>query len=190
MNYDPQKHNRRSLRLKGYDYASPGLYFVTICTHNQLCLFGQVTNGTMVLNKWGKIARDEWRRTASIRDNVALDAFVVMPNHVHGIIQIIDTDNNVVVGAYRDTPLLRNIDPDQQPEFRSPSKTVGAIVRGYKSAVTTRINKKRNTAGRKVWQRNYHDHIIRDRESLERIRYYIRNNPSQWEKDQHHPPHG
>ncbi|MCW9708730.1 hypothetical protein [Fodinibius salsisoli] len=69
MNYDPKKHNRRSLRLKGYDYSSPGLYFVTICTYDRRCLFGEVANGNMVLNKWGKIARDEWRRTESIRDN-------------------------------------------------------------------------------------------------------------------------
>ncbi|MCW9708731.1 transposase [Fodinibius salsisoli] len=114
----------------------------------------------------------------------------MMPNHLHGIVQIIDTDNNA--GAYRDTSLLHNTsahnnNDKQQPEFRSPSKTLGAIVRGYKSAVTTKINKKRNVSGRKVWQRNDHDHIIRDEKSLERIRYYIRANPSQWEEDQKNP---
>jgi len=81
----------------------------------------------------------------------------------------------------------RNGEPKPQSEFKSPSKTLGAIVRGYKSAVTTRINKKCNTAGQKIWQRNYHDHIIRDDESLERIRYYIIHNPAKWQKDKINP---
>ena len=141
MAYNPKKHNRRSTRLKGYDYSLPGLYFVTICTQNRVCLFGEVTDGNTILNRWGRIARDQWQKTETIRDNVALEAFVVMPNHVHGIIQIVGPDNDVV-GAYRDTLLLqndmplqndtplRNRNPEQQSEFRSPSRTLGAIIRG------------------------------------------------------------
>jgi len=114
MGYHPEKHSRRSTRLKGYDYASPGWYFVTICTHNRACLFGQINDGKMTLNEWGRIARDQWRKTESIRDNVLLDAFVIMPNHMHGIVQITGSNNNTgadsagtdnVVGAYHDTPL-------------------------------------------------------------------------------------
>src|SRR5699024_10029353 len=110
--------------------------------------------------------------------------------HVHGIIQIVGPNNDV--RAYRDTPLqnntpLRNRNPEQQSELRSPSQTLGAIIRGYKSAVTTKINKKRDTTGRKVWQRNYHDHIIRDEPSLNLIRYYIVHNPNQWYEDRHNP---
>ena len=122
MAYNPKKHNRRSTRLKGYDYSLPGLYFVTICTQNRVCLFGEVTDGNMILNRWGRIARDQWQKTETIRDNVALDAFVVMPNHVHGIIQ-----NDMPL--QNDTP-LRNRNPEQQSEFRSPSRTLGAIIRG------------------------------------------------------------
>jgi len=199
MGYHPEKHSRRSTRLKGYDYASPGWYFVTICTHNRACLFGQINDGKMILNKSGRIARDQWQNTESIRDNVLLDAFIIMPNHLHGIVQITGSNNNTGadsagaynVGAYRDTPLhytpLRNNKPTHQSEFRSPSNTLGAIVRGYKSAVTTRINMKNNTPGRKVWQRNYHNHIIRDNQSLERIRHYVRNNPRHWKKDENNP---
>src|SRR5699024_8478906 len=96
MTYDPKKHNRRSTRLKGYDYSSAGLYFVTICLQNRECIFGDITDGNMQLNEWGEIARRNWMNTESIRANVKLDAFVIMPNHVHGIIQIIDSNDHSV----------------------------------------------------------------------------------------------
>src|SRR5699024_7344468 len=95
MGYNPKKRNHRSIRLQGYDYSSPGLYFVTICTYNRACLFGEVTGGKMILNRWGRIARGQWQKTASIRDHVALDVFVIMPNHVHGIVQIVGSNNDV-----------------------------------------------------------------------------------------------
>jgi putative transposase len=88
MNYDPQIHHRRSIRLKGYDYSQAGAYFITICTTNRQCLFGHISNGEMILNDAGKIAVDAWMQTPDIRSNVQLDAFVVMPNHIHGIIII------------------------------------------------------------------------------------------------------
>ncbi|WP_212747628.1 transposase [Fodinibius saliphilus] len=138
----------------------------------------------MLLNSWGEIARENWINTESIRDNVRLDVFVVMPNHIHGIIEIVDSKN--IVGVYRNTP-LRSDSPVNQSEFKSPSETIGAIVRGYKSTVTKQINKIRNSPGEKVWQRNYYDHIIRDKKSLERIRYYIIQNPAQWQEDQNNP---
>lgn len=200
MTYDPQKHNRQSPRMQGYDYGSPGWYFVTICTHDRQCIFGEIIDGKMALNKCGRIAQQEWKKTESIRDNVILDAFVIMPNHMHGIVGIVDSDNNV--GAYRHTPPHRHTplrDTKSSTEsgsrnenqngrkFQSPSKTLGAIVRGYKSAVTTQINKKQDATGQSVWQRNYHDHIIRDEQSLERIRYYIIHNPAQWQEDQNNP---
>src|SRR5699024_12431494 len=122
----------------------------------------------------------------SIREHVQLDAFIIMPNHMHGIVRIINS--NDFVGPYDDTPLQNtnqqlNINPEKQTEFKSPSKTLGAIVRGYKSTVTKQINQLRNTPGQKLWQRNYHDHIIRDEASLQRIRYYIQYNPKQWDAD-------
>lgn len=139
----------------------------------------------MVLNYFGEIAYNEWVKTKKIRDNVELDVFVIMPNHMHAIFGIkadIDESGQPTVGAYRHTPLH-----DHDPKFKSPSKTVGAIVRGYKSTVTKQINQIRQTPGEKVWQRNYYEHIIRNEKSLNRIRDYILNNPSSWIEDQNHP---
>ncbi|MDX1640557.1 MAG: transposase, partial [Balneolaceae bacterium] len=111
--------------------------------------------------------------------------FVIMPNHMHAIFRIVANIQELgqpTVGAYGDTPLR-----DHKSEFKSPSKTVGAIVRGYKSTVTKQINLVRQTPGQKVWQRNYYEHIIRNEKSLNRIRDYILNNPASWEEDQNHP---
>lgn len=142
-----REHNRRSIRLKGYDYSSPGEYFITICTNNRECIFGDVIDGGMVRNNLGYIAHEEWLNTENIRDNVKLDRFVIMPNHMHAIFQITH-----VVGAKRHSPLQHGgtamhkhehrpqNNEGKTPLFKSPSKTVGAIVRGYKGAVTTKIN--------------------------------------------------
>ncbi|XGB43143.1 MAG: hypothetical protein LVS60_04975 [Nodosilinea sp. LVE1205-7] len=89
MKYNPDIHHRRSIRLKGYDYSQNGLYFVTICTQNRHHLFGTITNGQMALNPMGEIVHDEWFKTASMRPNIRLHEFIVMPNHIHGIIEII-----------------------------------------------------------------------------------------------------
>ena len=142
----------------------------------------------MVLNNLGEIARKEWLNTENIRDNVKLDVFVIMPNHVHAIFRITHSD----VGANRHSPLQqRHRIMDQNDKvtssFKSPSKTVGAIVRGYKGAVTTKINRLHQTPGQKVWQRNYYEHIIRNEESLNRIRNYIVKNPEKWDVDLNNP---
>jgi hypothetical protein len=132
MGYNPEIHNRRSTRLKGYDYSSPGWYFVTICTHNRVCLFGAISDGVMTLNKWGRIASDQWQKTESIRDNVSLDAFVIMPNHVHGIIRITDYHRNTgvddtgsyIVGAYCNTP-QQNDSSNQRIQIPFPIQNIG-----------------------------------------------------------------
>jgi REP element-mobilizing transposase RayT len=170
------RHHRRSIRLQGYDYSQSGTYFVTICTKARACLFGEVVDGEMVLNPAGTIVDDEWRLSAVLRDELELDEWVVMPNHVHGIV-VVDTFRmgDRAVGAYGHTPL------------RSPSKTVGAMVRGFKSAATKRINELRHRPRVPVWQRNYYEHIIRDDDDLSRIRQYILDNPSQWAFDRENP---
>ncbi len=180
MNNRNHHKNRRSIRLRDYDYSSPGEYFVTICTHKRECLFGDVVDGEMGLNEIGEIDNNEWLKTETIRDNVELGAFIIMPNHMHAIFGIVES-----LGAYRDTPLPR--DANSNPSFKSPSKTVGAIVRGYKSAVTTKINTLKNSAGQKIWQRNYYEHIIRNEKSFRRIQNYIINNPAKWGDDMNHP---
>jgi REP element-mobilizing transposase RayT len=218
--------HRRSIRLDGYDYASEGAYFVTICTQDRACVFGDVVDGEMRANAAGRIVQDELARTPMVRPEMQIDACVVMPNHVHVVVRI--------VGAYGDTPVqgasgntpvqgarggVANagagddrayIDtgayihtPVQQPQgnppvqksgraFRSPSRTIGAMVRGFKSATTARINTLRGTPGAAVWQRNYYEQIIRDEDSLNRVRAYVSANPARWltDRDNQNPIHG
>ncbi len=174
MHHNSERPHRRSIRLKGYDYAQPGAYFVTVCTQNHECLFGTIVDGEMRLSKFGKIAQGEWLASADIRQEIRLDVFMVMPNHIHGVIWLVDDD----VGATGRSPL-----PPQGPKPRS----LGAFVAGYKSAVTKRINRIRGTPGFPVWQRNYYDHIIRNEDELNRIREYIANNPLRWHLDRENP---
>ena len=165
----PQR-NRRSIRLQGYDYSQAGAYFVTLCTQNRECLFGEIVNGEMRLNEAGRVVADEWINTAEIRDEIELDEWVVMPNHFHGILVI-----TVGRGDRRVAPT--------GPQPRS----IGAVMAGFKSAATKRINELRQTPGMKLWQRNYWEHIVRNEPELNRIREYIHNNPAQWVLDKLHP---
>ena len=167
------KH-RQSIRLKGYDYAQPGWYFVTICTHNQECIFGEVIDGEMRSNEYGRIVADEWLRTEHVRPNVILDSFIVMPNHTHAIIIIADA-----------APHSANAAPSRPKGPTSGS--LGAIVGQIKSACTKRINRRRGTPGAAVWHRNYHEHIIRSEAELTTIRRYVQENPVRWEVDCCHP---
>jgi len=109
MKYDPEKHHRRSTRLNGYDYAQPGAYFVTVCTRGRACLFGHVVNGELHLNDAGEIAREQWLHTAQMRPNVELDAFTIMPNHLHGIVVIHEQCRGIRLR--RTTCPYRNRDP-------------------------------------------------------------------------------
>jgi REP element-mobilizing transposase RayT len=182
--FDQERHHRRSIRIPGYDYSQAGWYFITICVDDRECVFGSIKQGIMVLNEFGQIVVEEWLNTAELRDNVLLDAYTIMPNHFHSIINIIDDGRGMGsrgkarVGAYCDTPL-------QGGKFQSPSGNLGSIIRGFKSAVTKRINRLRNTPGLPVWQRNYFEHIIRDEEELNRIRRYIIENPMKWSDDRY-----
>ena len=169
-----KKYNRRSIRLRGYDYTQEGFYFVTICTYKRKCLFGKIKDGKIHLNKYGEIVKDEWIKTEKIRKNIKIDKFVIMPNHIHGIIII----EKSIVRAYCNTPVQRT--------FKSPSNTIGAIIRGFKSAVTNRINRIRKSPGISVWQRNYYEHIIRNEKDYLRIVEYIQNNPLKWEWDKYY----
>ena len=193
--YNPNIHNRRSIRLKGYDYSQPGLYFITMCTKDRQHLFGHVERGKMIYNAFGEIAYKEWTKTAEIRDNVDILEYVIMPNHMHGIVlikgdMIVESVGPVgPVGAYGHTPPLGNTPPQQSnklSQFKSPSKTIGAIVRGYKGAVTKQINILRQMPGVPVWQRNYYEHIIRNERAYQRIAEYILNNPLKWQEDKFH----
>lgn len=175
MTADPDRYHRRSIRLKGYDYSRAGAYFITVCTHHRECLFGEIIDGEMKWNECGETARRCWLEIPHHFPHVELDEFVVMPNHVHGILVIVEND----VGANNHSPL-----PGATP-FRSPSRAIGSIIRGYKIGVTKWFHQ--NTDIHLVWQRNYYEHIIRDERSLHRIRQYIRDNPQHWHLDQENP---
>ncbi|QNF31572.1 hypothetical protein HUW51_02090 [Adhaeribacter swui] len=173
MAYSPLIHHRRSIRLKGYDYSQAGAYFITLCTHHREHLFGEVKGGEMKLNPFGQIAYENWLKTPQIRPNVALDVFVIMPNHLHGILLIRKGESH--------SPLLNPDKGECDSPLRTPSNTIGAMVRGYKSAVTKQINLLR--AGVIVWQRNYYEHIIRNEQAYHTISVYIIHNPYKWEQD-------
>ena len=187
--------NRRSIRLPGFDYSEYGYYFVTICTYNREPLFGEIINGKIKLNDAGRIVFDEWNNTANIRKNVELDIFTVMPNHFHAIIKI-----NRPVGAYGHTPISTNTNEDRayintpnedrayiNTPLQSPKNNLGAIIRGFKSATTTKINLLLNSPGVPVWQRNYYEHIVREEDELNNIRQYILENPHSWVRDENNP---
>lgn len=211
--YNPNIHHRRSIRLKGYDYAQAGLYFITMCCQDRICRFGKVVEGKMILNEFGKIAHHEWLKTPEIRNNVTLEEFVVMPNHFHAIVRMLDVGGEKgecdspepiapePTAPKRNLPLIKkrnspqqkgeNISPRQRSRtgesnspLQGPSQTVGAIVRGYKSAVTRQLNAL-GLKG-KLWQRNYYEHIIRNQKAYDNISAYIINNPAKWDADKFH----
>ena len=154
------QYHRRSIRLKDYDYAQAGVYFVTLCTYQRESLFGDIDGaGKLTLSVMGQIVEEEWQRSALIRKEIELDAFVVMPNHVHGIVVITTTALNGVeacvdAAAHGRAPLPRR------------PYSLGSFVAGFKSAVTARANMMAQTPGQLIWQRNYFERIIRNAREL------------------------
>jgi putative transposase len=173
MKYNPNLHHRRSIRLKGFDYTQAGEYFLTLCTHERGYLFGSIENEVVKLSDSGMIVKAEWLRTAQLRSDVELDEFIIMPNHMHAIIALCR-------GASRRAPTREG--------FGKPvAGSLPTIVRLFKSSSARRINELRRTPGAPVWQRNYYEHVIRDQKELERIRDYIRLNPTRWPADEENP---
>jgi putative transposase len=274
MRFDPERHRRRSMRLKGYDYSQAGAYFVTICTQGRACLFGEVVDGEMRLNDAGRMVVAEWERLPALFSNVVLDAFVVMPNHIHGIVILTDpaddaTDGATAIGATISgattggattsgattrvapttagddaTPVGAGLVPAQSgaglvpaqsgaglvpaqsgaglvpaqsgaglvpapstpapstpaqsvpapstPDPSTPAPTLGDVIGAFKSRVTVEYIRGVKTFGwtpfdRRLWQRNYYEHIIRNEEALNRIRRYIVENPIRWAFDRENP---
>ena len=165
---DQAKPFRKNIRLKGYNYALIGAYFITICCHEKQHLFGSVHDGEMHLNSYGMIVREEWLRTQSLRKNIVLDAFVVMPNHFHAIIIIQDDKIDSGIESSK----------EGAPQY---APTVGDIMKGFKQAVTMCIRAKGFDG--MVWQRGYYDHIIRNVHDYNATVDYIQNNPQNWHRD-------
>jgi putative transposase len=180
MKYDPNKHHRQSIRLKNYDYTLAGAYFVTLCTFQKQHLFGEIVDGEMVLNEIGSIVHFEWKWTEIVRPTIDMDVYVVMPNHLYGIVVFSETNNaklseNAVhanVGAHSCAPLHRK------------KRSLGSFVAQFKATTMKRINQLRDTPGTPIWQRNYHEHVVRNDEDCNRIREYIQYNPQNWETDE------
>ena len=166
---------RRSIRLPGYDYRQAGVYFVTLCTHEKSKIFGSIKDGQVRLCDLGTVVRDEWLHVAEARPNVQLDHFVVMPNHMHGLIVIEKDRGGGTVPAV----------PAQQDEHSRTLRagSLGAIIGQFKIAVTRRAELNQICSGQRIWQRNYHEHIVRNENSLNEIRQYIVENPARWLED-------
>ena len=198
MKFDPQKHNRRSIRLKGYDYAQWGVYFVTLVTWQRVCLFGEIINGGMQLNPTGIIIQSEWQRLAFHFHNIRLDVFMVMPNHVHGTI-VIESVRATRHPPYRipknNQPLpdqlsdIHDGSPRQSPRRSGPMpNSLGAMVGQFKSRATKRIWSLPEMEHSPIRQRNYYEHIVRNDIEYKKNIQYIETNPLKWQEDQLHPP--
>jgi putative transposase len=181
---------RKPMRLPHYDYSQNGAYFITLCTHNRDCMFGNVVDGGMVLNKAGQIVESEWQQLPTHYPNVTLDACVVMPNHVHMVIILMNAgkmDSGVMTAGVMNHAPTNNVS-NVGAQFIAPATTtVGNIIRAFKARCTYLINQHQQTQGLSVWQRGYYDHIVRNDADLTRIRDYIANNPAQWELDENNP---
>jgi len=181
MKFDPQKHHRQSIRLKDYDYSQEGAYYVTIDVQNRECLFGEIVNYEMNMNEAGKMIDEQWNLLSERFPAVELDVYQIMPNHFHGII--------VIVGAT--LVVAREMAMQNTNDIRAgtrPAPTLGDIVGAFKSITTNEYIKGVENQNwprfyKRVWQRNYYEHIIRNEADLHRIHAYIQSNPAQWDKD-------
>ncbi len=205
MKYNSDIHHRRSIRLKGHDYSREGLYFITICTQNQLCLFGEIEKGEMILNDAAIMIKTVWHEIPEYYDEFNVHECVVMPNHVHGIIQIISNPKPVGAGP-RACPVCcptrarpvnelqpqTNVQPTKgQPRGVAPTMSLSDIVHRFKTLTTKRYTDGVNNNNwprfnKKLWQRNYYEHIIRDEKSYYQISEYIQTNPLKWQDDKYH----
>lgn len=193
------KYRIESARLKSWDYSAVGYYFVTICTRDKLCTLGNMIDGVMWLSPVGKIVADEWQKTTQIRKNVTLDEWVIMPNHLHGIIVIQENETSHTKTPHPETPhrgvstekpnLCRDVpvarlDVARLGVGRLYKGSLGAIIGQFKSVCTKRIWA---TGHDFAWQPRFYDEIIRDENHLDSVREYIHNNPLKWELDQENP---
>ena len=168
------KQIRKKLRLENYDYRSPGAYFVTICTQGHQSALGKVVDLNVELTWRGKIVHELWEEIPQHFSNVKLDEFVVMPNHMHGILWIVEQNTSIPC-------------PRENPNSVNPQAgSLGVIVRSFKSAVTRKVNQISHTQGARFWQRSFHDHILRDENDLDQHRKYILENPIRWKLDEYY----
>jgi len=176
--YNPDIHHRQSMRLRNFDYSAEGAYFVTICTRERECLFGDIVHGAMVLNEAGRIIAETWQTLPDRFPQVVLGEHVIMPNHLHCIV--------CIVGAPLAAPDGEN--PDSKQGAASSAPTLGKIIRAFKSISAIEVNRILERNGQPLWQRNYYERIVRSDKELNAIREYIRNNPDNWKNDEDFRP--
>jgi putative transposase len=194
MPYDPSIHHRRSIRLKNYDYAQQGAYYVTICVNHRECLLGRVADTEIELTDAGRIVAQTWNTLPDRFLTVELDAFVIMPNHVHGILVINESERP---GNASIAPTNASLDSAESvgaelalPKKQNPTEdrpTLGRVVQAFKSISAIACNRLLNRSGVPFWQRNYWEHVIRDDRDLARLREYIEHNPGTWIEDTLNP---
>ncbi len=175
--------NRKSLRLRSYDYSREGGYFITVTAAKGEGLFGEIKEDLVILNRFGKIVESCWMAIPEHFENVILDEFILMPNHLHGIFFL--SSNRPVTRKFSEEK--GEYDLKRKSESGAVSGSIGAIIGSFKSASAKQINAYRASPGSPVWQRNYYDHVIRSDESLNKIREYIRANPTRWAMKAAHP---
>jgi len=180
MTYDPVVHHRRSIRLKDYEYTTAGWYFVTIVAQDRACLFGEVVDAEMRLNDAGEMVAKIWSEIPTFYPGVGIDSFVVMPNHLHGIIVLLEEQRTASVEA----------DPLCLPSSEPPAKplSLGDVVRRFKSMTTREYgNGVRQSAwppfNQRLWQRNYFEHVVRDERDADHLQDYVIDNPANWAFD-------
>jgi len=216
MQYNPQKHHRRSIRLKGYDYSQPGLYFITLCINHRICLFGEIKDGKMELNDAGRMVEKWYRELENKYNDIECGEFVVMPNHFHCIIEKMPNDDETIdpsgeqgdsvvgeqgdsvvgeQGEHTGSPLhghpTSNNNPNHSqygPGNKKYGVPIGVAIDWFKTMTTNEYIRGVKNNGwprfdRKLWQRNYWEHIIRNDHSYQRISEYINNNPGNWNTD-------
>jgi len=175
MKQNPILHRRKSIRLKEYDYSQPGEYFVTICMYGRDCILGEIIREAMKLSPFGEIVEKYWEQISKYSQDVELDEYIIMPNHIHGIVVLTEP-----VGAIHGSPLPTT---RQQRRKMKLSKIIGR----FKMIAAKEINLLRSMPGKSVWQRGYYEHIIRSEKDLNNIRDYIINNPFKWALDEENP---
>ena len=200
MKYDPDKYHRHSIRLKGYDYSESGAYFVTICTQDRECLFGDVLDGEMRLNDVGQVVKQWWNDIPVRFSHVELDEFVVMPNHFHGIIVFCNDNCRGEVSSPIPLTIPSSVTVLPIPEIKQGGhlseggdtpplqrRGLGQIIAYFKYQSAKQINLRRDTPAHPIWQRNYYERIIRSEEEINHSRNYIIENPLKWGNDEDNP---
>lgn len=189
MKFDPDKHHRRSIRLKEYDYSQSGAYAITICVYNRECILGEVVDGNVILSPMGAKAREFWLAIPGRFENVRLDECIVMPNHVHGIIVVTGKDTKAAEAGCVEAVHAPPRPAPREPSMRTQRRQmlIPMIVGYFKMNSAKAANLLRDTPGVPVWQRNYYEHIIRTEAEWNAVRQYIVGNPLRWHEDEENP---